>query len=158
MNAKETIKKIADALNITSEEAVQEVKEVETPVEAVEEAKAEDTVEATEETKTTEEVVEVAEEVKAEENDSKEVVEPVKEEATPANAELEAMKAQIEELKSLLRTAVKEDSKTKEEVIDVAEEPVQPLTHSPEANVPSNTKKIGGHGGDVLSRVYKYMS
>lgn len=157
MNAKETIKKIADALNITSEETVKETKEEVTPVETVEEVKAEDTVEATEEAKTTEKVEEVTEEVKAEENDSKEVVEPVKEEAAPANAELEAMKAQIEELKSLLRTAVKEDSKT-EDVIEVAEEPVQPLTHSPEANVPTNTKKIGGHGGDMLSRVYKYMS
>tara|TARA_R100000544_G_C2206289_1_gene49451 strand:+ start:351 stop:809 length:459 start_codon:yes stop_codon:yes gene_type:complete len=152
MNAKETIKKIADALNITSEETVKEVKEVETPVEAV----VETAVEAPKEAEATPEVAEVVEEVKVEENDSKEPVEAI-EEAAPANAELEAMKAQIEELKSLLRTAVKEDSK-KEEVIEVAEQPVKPLTHNPEANVPTNTKKIGGHGGDVLSRVYKYMS
>ena len=155
MNAKETIKKIADALNITSDEqketpAVEET--VETPVE-------ETTVEAPEATETTPEVVEEVKEEKVEEKAPEAVTEAV-EEPTPDtntdNAELDAMKAQIEELKGLLRAAVVEDSK--EEKIETVEEDVQPLTHNPEANTAKKHKKIGGHGGDIMSRVYKYMS
>lgn len=156
MNAKETIQKIADALNITSDEqkevtpAVEET--VETPVE-------ETTVEAPEATETTPEVVEDVKEEKVEEKAPEAAVETVEEptqETDAKDAELESMKAQIEELKGLLRAAVVEDSK--EEKIETVEEDVQPLTHNPEANTAKKHKKIGGHGGDIMSRVYKYMS
>ena len=153
MNAKETIKKIADALNITSdaETVTPEVTETPTPVEAVVE-----TPEAVEDAPVAEDIAEV----KVEEEPS-EIAEVAIEEAPEAisadRVELDAMKAQIDELKNLLKAAVREDSK-EEAKIEVVEADVAPLTHSPETTSEVSHKKIGGHGGDVLSRVYKYMS
>lgn len=153
MNAKETIKKIADALNITSEAetVTPEVTETPAPVEAVVE-----TPEAVEAAPVAEDIAEV----KIEEEPS-EVAPVVIEEAPEAisadRVELDAMKAQINELKSLLKAAVREDSK-EEAKIETVEADVAPLTHSPETTSEVSHKKIGGHGGDVLSRVYKYMS
>jgi len=154
MNAKETIQKIADALNITKDDAKEVTPEVtETPTEAP----------ATVETPEAPEAAPVAEEVKEEkvaEEAPEAVVETVDEVAEAPSAErveLDAMKAQIDELKNLLKAAVREDSK-EEAKIEVEEAPVAPLTHSPETTSEVSHKKIGGHGGDVLSRVYKYMS
>ena len=154
MNAKETIQKIADALNITKEDAKEVTPEVtETPAEAP----------AIVETPEAPEAAPVAEEVKEEkvaEEAPEAVVETVDEVAEAPSAErveLDAMKAQIDELKNLLKAAVREDSK-EEAKIEVEEAPVAPLTHSPENTSEVSHKKIGGHGGDVLSRVYKYMS
>ena len=153
MNAKETIKKIADALNITSdaETVTPEVTETPAPVEAVVE-----TPEAVEAAPVAEDVAEV--EVVEETPEVAVEAAPEAPEAISADrAELDAMKAQINELKSLLKAAVREDSKD-EAKIETVEADVAPLTHSPETTSEVSHKKIGGHGGDVLSRVYKYMS
>jgi hypothetical protein len=154
MNAKETIQKIADALNITKDDAKEVTPEVtETPIEA---AAIVETPEAPEAATVAEDV----EEVKVEDEPSEiapAVIEEAPEAASAERVELDAMKAQIDELKNLLKAAVREDSK-EEAKIEVAEAPVAPLTHSPETTSEVSHKKIGGHGGDVLSRVYKYMS
>tara|TARA_B110000285_G_C14624990_1_gene380800 strand:+ start:74 stop:538 length:465 start_codon:yes stop_codon:yes gene_type:complete len=154
MNAKETIQKIADALNITKDDAKEVTTEVtETPTEATAIVETPEAPEAAQ-------VVEAVEEVKVVEETPEAVVETVDEVAETPSAdrvELDAMKAQIDELKNLLKAAVREDSK-EEAKIEVAEAPVAPLTHSPETTSEVSHKKIGGHGGDVLSRVYKYMS
>ena len=154
MNAKETIQKIADALNITKDDAKEVTPEVtETPTEAP----------ATVETPEAPEAAPVAEEVKEEKVAEEapetvvETVDEVTEAPSAERVELDAMKAQIDELKNLLKAAVREDSK-EEAKIEVEEAPVAPLTHSPETTSEVSHKKIGGHGGDVLSRVYKYMS
>ena len=151
MNAKETIQKIADALNITKDDAKEVTPEVtETPTEApatVETPEAAPVAEEVKEEKVAEEAPETV----------VETVDEVTEAPSAERVELDAMKAQIDELKNLLKAAVREDSK-EEAKIEVEEAPVAPLTHSPETTSEVSHKKIGGHGGDVLSRVYKYMS
>ena len=156
MNAKETIKKIADALNISdaSQEAApvaDETKETapveETKVEAteekveetkVEEPKAEETVE------TPEVKEEVKEEVKAEEPKAEEP------KTDPKVAELEN---QLAEMQKLLDAAIKQDKAVEE----APEAPVQPLTHSPETKAANEPKRMGGHGGTIMDRVFKYI-
>ena len=155
MNAKETIKKIADALNIGAEETtkveetkVEDKKEVVEPTEIVtEDVKAEAVTEDTKEVKTTEVVAETTE-----------VAEDVKE--TPKeDTRITDLQKQVDELSKLLEVAVSKDADTIEDTVpEIPQAEVQPLTHSPETTPDSNRKKIGGHGGDVLSRVYKYMS
>jgi len=157
MNAKETIKKIADALNIGAEETakVEETKAddkvEETKVEATQETVEDTKVEATEDTK-----VEDAPEVVAE---PAEVAEPVKEDTKEEDSKIQDLQKQVDELSKLLEVAVSKDIDTKEDIVpEIPETKVEPLTHSPESTPETNGKKIGGHGGDVLSRVYKYMS
>jgi len=161
MNAKETLEKIANALNIAKgEEKKEETAKVEETVEATEvveavETKAEDTVVEAVEEKTEE--VEETKEVKATEEVKEEVSAEVKEEPvieeTKEDPRVAKMQEQIDELQKMLEQAVKEDS---EEAAPEVE--VKPLTHSPESKPDTSHKKIGGHGGDVMSRVYKYLS
>ena len=168
MNAKETIKKIADALNITAD-ASQEAAPV------ADETKEETPVEETTETKVEEKAPEVTEEAKEAPADAKgelimddadkaetttevaetkaeEVIEESKEdekvEIDPRVAELEG---RLAEMQKLLDAAVKEEA-------PVVEPEVKPLTHSPETIAAKDVKKIGGHGGSVLDRVYKYIN
>ena len=152
MNAKETIQKIADALNI-GDAAEKEVKVEDTKTEDV---KVEDTkVEATEE-KVEDAKVETTEDAKPEEVDA---AEDVKEDAKEEDSRIKDLQKQVEDLSKLLEVAVSKDADTKEEIVpEIPEDKVEPLTHSPETTPETTTKKIGGHGGDVLSRVYKYMS
>lgn len=173
MNAKETIKKIADALNIKSDASQEAAKEVvetkeETPVlettetkvedskpEAKEESKVEDTKEADGELTVSdadkaEPTPEVAE-VKVEE--TKESQEDVKsEESIKVDPKVAELENQLAEMQKLLDAAVKVDKAPE------VEPEVKPLTHSPETAPATNRKKIGGHGGDILDRVYKYIN
>ena len=158
MNAKETISKIADALNIAKgEDVTQETPEVKEEVAPV---ATEETVEVKTEDAKVEEVK--AEETKAEE--PAKATEEVKEEEAPApevkeeevkeDPRVAKMQEQIDELQKMLEAAVKSEEVTEE----APEVETKPLTHSPETTPDTNHKKIGGHGGDVMSRVYKYLS
>ncbi len=151
MNAKETIKKIADALNI-GDAAEKEVKVEDTKtVEQVEEVKAEATEDKVEDVK-----AETTEDAKTEEVTEAPKVE-VETEENKEDAKIADLQKQVDELSKLLEVAVSKE--VKEDVIpEIPEDKVEPLTHSPESTPETTTKKIGGHGGDVLSRVYKYMS
>ena len=171
MNAKETIKKIADALNITADasqetapvadetkEATPEVETTETKVEEKAPEAKEEAVEAPADAKgelvmddadKAEPTPEVAE-TKAEEvtEESKEADKVEEQAIDPKVAELEG---KLAEMQKLLDAAVKEEA-------PVVEPEVKPLTHSPETSAAREMKKIGGHGGSVLDRVYKYIN
>jgi len=156
MNAKETLKKIAEALNIvggeeakveetveaTVEAPVEEVKEevaTEAPVvEAVEEEVKEETVEATETVEETE-VKEVEEEVPSKENER-----------------VRELESQLADLKKILESAMTEP-KT-EEVPEVKQEEPKGLTHSPEKEIQKKAKGIGSKGMTIQERVYKYIN
>lgn len=152
MNAKETLKKIADALNITSEE----VKEENPVVEQVEEA-AEPQVEQVEEVA----AEEPAEEPKAEEVAEEPVAEEPQVEEQPEepkdDARVEALEQQLADLKEILKNAFAEPVEEKLPEPPVKEEP-KGLTHSPEKQVKPMASGIGKKGGDVMSRVFKYMN
>ena len=162
MNAKETLQKIADALNITAKEKATEevVKVKEEATEAVaEDAKVESVeepvVEAAEEVKETEEVK--GEEPKSTEATEKEVATEEVEEVKPS-AELAAMQQQIEDLKEILKNALSQPEEPKvQEVPEVKEEP-KGLTHSPEKTVSTKANGIGQKGNSIKDRVFKYIT
>jgi hypothetical protein len=160
MNAKETLEKIANALAIAKGDdkkeettpVVEEKVEAPAPVQEAEAPKAEDKKEEAPEV--------VAEDVKTEVVETEEKVdekieEPVIEEPKE-DPKVAKMQEQIDELQRMLEAAVKAD--TPKEVAETPEVEVKPLTHSPETKPNTNHKKIGGHGGDVMSRVYQYLS
>ena len=158
MNAKETIKRIAYALSISTEQETTKVEETAVVEEKVEDVKAEATNETTGDVKTdTVEDVDTKEDVKSDKVDTE--VKESKEEAKAEDSRISDLQKQVDELSKLLEVAVSKDTDTVENVIpEIPEDKVEPLTHSPETEPETTTKKIGGHGGDVLSRVYKYMS
>jgi hypothetical protein len=146
MNAKETLKKIAEALNIIDEQpAVEENVDqpvVETQIEEqpVEETKQEEPV--ADQPVAEEPVVEAQPEAN--------------EEPAAENNEVELLKKQLDDMKEILKNALTQP-----------DEPVMPeapkkepegLTHSPEASVRQKAKGIGKKGDDIMSRVFKYMN
>ena len=147
MNAKETLQKIAEALNIVdAQPAVDE--NVEQPV-----------VEAQVEEQP------VVEESKPEEPvaDQPVVEEPVVEEQPEAqpepvaeNNEVELLKKQLDDMKEILKNALAQPDEPV--VPEIPKEEPQGLTHSPEANVQQRAKGIGRKGDDIMSRVFKYMN
>tara|TARA_R110002124_G_scaffold104289_1_gene254000 strand:+ start:3489 stop:3941 length:453 start_codon:yes stop_codon:yes gene_type:complete len=136
--AQETLKKIAEALNIASEP---------TPAPAVE-----PTVEATPVVEPTpaEAVPQVAvEPVPA-------VVEPVVE-PTPEPVEdtrVADLEKQLTEMKQILADAMREPEPTPEPT----PEPVSGLTHSPEAQVAKKANGIGKKGASIQDRVHAYIN
>lgn len=149
LNAKDTLQKIAEALNIAAQP--QETTEVQpTPQpEAVEPSKElieEPTPEVVEEVKT-----EVVEEPKAEPQIETEA-EP-KEEVK--DNRVEALESQLADLKKILADAMK---------VEEVETPVVPepepkgLTHSPEAEVKTTAKGVGRKGTTIQERVFKYIN
>ncbi len=164
MNAKETLKKIADALNITSstpekQEAAPIVEAVE-PVEAVEapvvNEKAVESVEVAD-TKTEDvpaiEPEAIAPIVDKDENLEIEVVEDISEKVD--NARVKELETQLEDLKKILENAL---SEPKEEIKPEQPKADEGLTHSPEKTVSKKAAGIGNKGGDVMSRVFKYIN
>ena len=148
MNAKETLQKIAEALNI-----VTAVKEEQTAVEA---PVAEMEVESiTEELVTEEAKAEPVAEVSQQEETDEPTEEPVAEERQ--DDRVLDLERQLADLREILKNAMSEP---------VAEElPVAPaaepkgLTHSPEKTV--STKKgsgIGKKGESIQDRVFRYMN
>ena len=154
MNAKETLQKIAEALNIvTASPQVEPVQEEQTaaeaPVTEVEESVTEELV--TEEAQA-EPVAEVSEQEEAPDEPTEE---PVAEEQN--NDRVLDLERQLADLREILKNAMSEP---------VAEElPVAPaaepkgLTHSPEKSV--STKKgsgLGKKGESIQDRVFKYIN
>lgn len=149
MNPKETLQRIAEALNIAAQP--QETTEVQpTPqpeaVEPTKELIEEPTPEVVEEVKT-----EVVEEPKAEPQIETEA-EP-KEEVK--DNRVEALESQLADLKKILADAMK---------VEEVETPVVPepepkgLTHSPEAEVKTTAKGVGRKGTTIQERVFKYIN
>ena len=149
LNAKDTLQKIAEALNIAAQP--QETTEVQpTPqpeaVEPTKELIEEPTPEVVEEVKT-----EVVEEPKAEPQIETEA-EP-KEEVK--DNRVEALESQLADLKKILADAMK---------VEEVETPVVPepepkgLTHSPEKEVKTTAKGVGRKGATIQERVFKYIN
>ena len=148
LNAKDTLQRIAEALNIAAEP--QETTEVQpTPQpEAVEPTK--ELIE--------EPIAEVVEEVKTEVEEPK--AEPqIETEAEPKEEvkddRVEALESQLADLKKILADAMK---------VEEVETPVVPepetkaLTHSPEAEVKTTAKGVGRKGTTIQERVFKYIN
>lgn len=148
LNAKDTLQKIAEALNIAAQP--QETTEVQpTPQpEAVEPTK-----ELTEEP-----IAEVVEEVKTEVEEPK--AEPqIETEAEPKedvkDDRVQALESQLADLKKILADAMK---------VEEVETPVVPepetkaLTHSPEKEVKTTAKGVGRKGTTIQERVFKYIN
>ena len=149
LNAKDTLQKIAEALNIAAQP--QETTEVQpTPqpeaVEPTKELIEEPTPEVVEEVKT-----EVVEEPKAEPQIETEA-EP-KEEVK--DNRVEALESQLADLKKILADAMK---------VEEVDTPVVPepepkgLTHSPEKEVKTTAKGVGRKGATIQERVFKYIN
>jgi hypothetical protein len=149
LNAKDTLQKIAEALNIAAQP--QETTEVQpTPqpeaVEPTKELIEEPTPEVVEEVKT-----EVVEEPKAEPQIETEA-EP-KEEVK--DDRVEALESQLADLKKILADAMR---------VEEVETPVVPepepkgLTHSPEKEVKTTAKGVGRKGTTIQERVFKYIN
>ena len=152
LNAKDTLKKIADALNIAAEPTEQpspQPEAVEPTKELIEEPTAE----------VVEEVKEVKEEPKAEPQEEtkvepkEEVQEEPKEE--PKNERVEALEKQLEDLKGILANAMKQEEPVEVEV--PTEEP-KGLTHSPEKEVKKTANGVGKKGASIQERVFKYIN
>ena len=146
LSAKDTLKKIADALNIATETPAAEVV-------AVPEVTAEPVAPTPEP-----EVAEIVEPA------AEPVVEPVAE--TPAaevvpeevkeDPRVEALEQQLKDLKGILADAMKVDEPIAPELPQA--EP-QGLTHSPEAVVKSESASgIGKKGQSIQERVFKYIN
>ena len=148
LNAKDTLQRIAEALNIAAEpKETTEVQPTPQP-EAVEPTK-----ELTEEP-----TAEVVEEVKTEVEEPK--AEPqIETEAEPKedvkDDRVEALESQLADLKKILADAMK---------VEEVETPVVPepetkaLTHSPEAEVKTTAKGVGRKGTTIQERVFKYIN
>lgn len=159
LNAKETLKKIADALNVVSNDEPKTEEVVETP-EVVE---AQDTAEVTEEVVETPEATEVTAEVKEEvveeksEEPKEEPKAEEKEEVKADDSRVKELEAQIESLKDIIAKSL-EQEEVKQEVPEVPTEEPKGLTHSPEKPVRKKANGIGSKGGDIKSRVWKYIN
>ena len=148
LNAKDTLQKIAEALNIAAQP--QETTEVQpTPqpeaVEPTKELIEEPTAEVVEEVKTE------VEEPKAEPQTETEV-EP-KEEVK--DDRVEALESQLADLKKILADAMKVEEV---EAPAVPEPETKALTHSPEAEVKTTAKGVGKKGTTIQERVFKYIN
>ena len=149
LNAKDTLQRIAEALNIAAEpQQTTEVQPTPQPeaVEPTKELIEEPTPEVVEEVK-----AEVVEEPKAEPQIETEA-EP-KEEVK--DNRVEALESQLADLKKILADAMK---------VEEVETPVVPepepkgLTHSPEKEVKTTAKGVGRKGATIQERVFKYIN
>lgn len=154
LNAKETLKKIADALNVVSNDEPKVKEVIETP----------ETVEAQETPEVTKEVVETPEATKETAEVAKEVEEPKeepkaeeKEEVKVNDSRVKELEAQIESLKDIISKSL-EQEEVKQQAPEVPTEEPKGLTHSPEKPVRKKANGIGSKGGDIKSRVFKYIN
>jgi hypothetical protein len=149
LNAKETLQKIAEALNIAAQpQQTTEVQPTPQP-EAVEPTK--ELIE--------EPTLEVVEDVKAEVVEEPKVEPQVETEAEPKEEvkddRVEALESQLADLKKILADAMK---------VEEVETPVVPepepkgLTHSPEKEVKTTAKGVGRKGTTIQERVFKYIN
>ena len=154
MNAKETLQKIAEALNIVSSE--KETEQVEQPVaeQPAEEVAQEEQAESTQEEQPVAEVTEEPAEEVAEEPAAEEQKEEPK-----SDPRVEELERQLADLKEILKNATAQPVE-EEKVVPEPPKPAEPkgLTHSPEKQVKTKAKGVGNKGGDIMSRVFKYMN
>ena len=148
LNAKDTLQKIAEALNIAAQP--QETTEVQpTPqpeaVEPTKELIEEPTAEVVEEVKTEVEEPKAEPQIETEAEPKEEV----------KDDRVEALESQLADLKKILADAMK---------VEEVETPVVPepetkaLTHSPEAEVKTTAKGVGRKGTTIQERVFKYIN
>ena len=157
MNAKDTLKKIAEALNIVSEEKPVE-ETVEQVAEPVQETAQEDAQEEQVESAQEEQPVEQTAEEPAEEPAAEEPAqEEQKQEEPKADPRVEELERQLADLKEILKNAM---AQPEEKEIPEPPKPAEPkgLTHSPEKPVRTRAKGVGNKGEDIMSRVFKYMN
>lgn len=153
MNAKETLKKIADALNIAAEPTEKPTPQPET-VEPTKELIEEPTAEVVEEV--TEVKEEATEEPKVEpqkETEAQPETEVQKEE--PKDERVEALEKQLADLKSILADAMKQPEPAE---VEVPKEEPKGLTHSPEKQVKKVANGVGKKGASIQERVFKYIN
>ena len=148
LNAKDTLQKIAEALNIAAQP--QETTEAQpTPqpeaVEPTKELIEEPTPEVVEEVKTEVEEPKAEPQIETEAEPKEEV----------KDDRVEALESQLADLKKILADAMK---------VEEVETPVVPepetkaLTHSPEAEVKTTAKGVGRKGTTIQERVFKYIN
>jgi len=154
MNAKETLQKIAEALNIVSSE--KETEQVEQPVaeQPAEEIAQEEQAESTQEEQPVAEVTEEPAEEVAEEPAAEEQKEEPK-----SDPRVEELERQLADLKEILKNAMAQPVEEEKELPEPPK-PAEPkgLTHSPEKQVKTKAKGVGNKGNDIMSRVFKYMN
>ena len=148
LNAKDTLQKIAEALNIAAQP--QETTEVQpTPqpeaVEPTKELIEEPTAEVVEEVKTEVEEPKAEPQIETEAEPKEEV----------KDDRVQALESQLADLKKILADAMK---------VEEVETPVVPepetkaLTHSPEKEVKTTAKGVGKKGTTIQERVFKYIN
>lgn len=144
MNAKETLKKIAEALNIVGESEIEKVEDsvekVEAPVETVE-APVEAELETVEEVKEAVSGVVNTTENSIKEAQDKRVIE---------------LEGQLNDLKQLLKDSMAQPEVP--EIPEVQKKSPKGLTHSPEKEVKKTASGIGKKGETIQSRVFKYIN
>ena len=159
LNAKETLKKIADALNVVSNEEpkAEEVVETSDVIEAQDAPEVvEEVVKTPEATEGTAEVKEEVVEEKSEEPKEEPKAEE-KEEVKADDSRVKELESQIESLKDIIAKSL-EQEEVKQEAPELPTEEPKGLTHSPEKPVRTKANGIGSKGGDIKSRVWKYIN
>lgn len=156
LNAKDTLKKIADALNIAAEPTEQPTPQPEA-VEPTKELIEEPTAEVVEEVKEVTEEVKEETKVEPQKETEAEPKQEVQEEPAqePKNERVEALEKQLEDLKSILADAMKQPEPTE---VEVPKEEPKGLTHSPEKQVKKTAKGVGKKGASIQERVFKYIN
>tara|TARA_R110000796_G_C14243112_1_gene397566 strand:+ start:22 stop:492 length:471 start_codon:yes stop_codon:yes gene_type:complete len=154
MNAKDTLKAIAEALNIVSGDAKEVTPEVTTEVAEV---VTEETTEAAEvapevvEDKTPEVTPEVAEVIEVAPEVAPEAVEVAPE---VDNSRVNELESQLADLKEILKNAMSQP-----EVPEVEAPEPKGLTHSPEAPVAKKAASgVGRKGSSIQERVNRYIN
>lgn len=156
LNAKDTLKKIADALNIAAEPTEQPTPQPEA-VEPTKELIEEPTAEVVEEVKEVVEEVKEETEVEPQKETEAEPKEEPKEEPAqePKSERVEALEKQLEDLKSILADAMKQPEPAE---VEVPQEEPKGLTHSPEKEVKKTANGVGKKGTSIQERVFKYIN
>tara|TARA_R110002167_G_scaffold239377_1_gene444501 strand:- start:123 stop:641 length:519 start_codon:yes stop_codon:yes gene_type:complete len=170
MNAKDTLKKIAEALNIVSGEAKEivsdvatEVKEVVTEVKETVSEVIEDVKEVTEDAKDAvlETVADVVESIGETVEDAGEAIQEAAESIDPTpepkNSRVDELEKQLADLKEILKNAMTQPEVIEAPIVE-APEP-KGLTHSPEAPVAKKAASgVGRKGGSIQERVNRYIN
>ena len=170
MNAKDTLKAIAEALNIVSSDAKEVVNEVVSDVKEVAKDVAESVTEVIEDVKEVAEdvkdtvletVADVVENVGEAVEDAGEAIQEVAESIDPTpepnNSRVDELEKQLADLKEILKNAMTEPEATEVPEIDQTEP--KGLTHSPEAPVAKRQANgVGKKGGSIQERVNRYIN
>jgi len=170
MTAKETLENIAKALGVVSSESnasddsvTQKNDEVPADVKPASTQNDVSEVEKVEEVAQPQEVVETADatdNVPNEQEKNEEISDDEKTSISESeNNRIKELESTIDSLKEMLAQGLLNDKpKVETPVQKVVEEPVKPLTHSPESPVERKHTTLGNKGENIMSRVYKYMN